>query len=895
MSKVADEIAAQNPGARFHRADLHIHSYGSSHDVIDPLMTPDAIVEKALAEGLGIIAITDHNDISNVKSGLAAGEARSVCVVPGIELTTPEGHLLAYFESFDDLSEFYGKLVFVDKGKKDSRCQTSLLDCLTQVGHFKGFGILAHIDVENGFEQKLSGYPPHKGDIIAHPSLLGLEIKAVDAPFLYSNLDLQPERRQMGERRRKSLKLGEAQQLARVSFSDSHTLAGIGKNLAGTKRVTRIKMDSPSFQALRIALFDADARVRLEEQVPLSVAYVKGIKLQGGFLDGQTIHFSRNLNCIIGGRGTGKSTTFEAVRSLCPPKAISPLINSEIWPEILVLVWVDQAGAQHTVIRRIHNEPENLTHPEVGCIFPIESFGQNETAQTSVNSRDNPAVLLDYLDRFISFQRQKTDEEDIRGLLLENQTEIEKATSWVGRIPEYRRLQSQTQQQLSTLKSANASDIVELEQKIAEENGLRELITTEITDLSSKLKSTSLVKDLSIMDSEAEPVVLKVGALQYENIISLTKKFHLATSSTEASLSKEIDQYWTNVKAELETWKAEEVAMLARIDEKRALLLAKGIRLDHAFIKKVVTDDSSYRLALKKLATWETKLKELQGQRKELLTRRRNSRSAIFNTRNAYAIGANTALQSALGDLIVSVKFLESALSPEGGDLIRDAMKWRTSQVPKAQMLVEQVTISGLLMAIQKTDPAPILRVIAKDGQTVFSREEALELLEVLKEPSILYRLERCFVDDLPVLKVTKRVERNGKTEYLVREFAKLSLGQQQSVLLALMLSCDSELPLLIDQPEDNLDSEFIFNSLVPVLRAAKERRQIIIVTHNANIAVLGDAEQIIVLKSTSEKSVVVAQGSIDNPATKLLTCRVLEGSEEAFRRRGKMYGILNP
>jgi len=78
----------------------------------------------------------------------------------------------------------------------------------------------------------------------------------------------------------------------------------------------------------------------------------------------------------------------------------------------------------------------------------------------------------------------------------------------------------------------------------------------------------------------------------------------------------------------------------------------------------------------------------------------------------------------------------------------------------------------------------------------------------------------------------------------------------------------------------------------VPVLRAAKERRQIIVVTHNANIAVLGDAEQIIALKIGNEKSVVVARGSVDEPTTRKVVCRILEGAEEAFRKRAKMYGI---
>jgi ABC-type enterochelin transport system ATPase subunit len=106
------------------------------------------------------------------------------------------------------------------------------------------------------------------------------------------------------------------------------------------------------------------------------------------------------------------------------------------------------------------------------------------------------------------------------------------------------------------------------------------------------------------------------------------------------------------------------------------------------------------------------------------------------------------------------------------------------------------------------------------------------------------------------------------------------------------MLSSDSTDPLLIDQPEDNLDSEFIYTSLIPVLRRAKERRQIIVVTHNANIAVLSDAEQIVFLKATSEQSTIVSRGSIDDISTRDFACAILEGSEEAFKLRSKMYGF---
>ena len=90
----------------------------------------------------------------------------------------------------------------------------------------------------------------------------------------------------------------------------------------------------------------------------------------------------------------------------------------------------------------------------------------------------------------------------------------------------------------------------------------------------------------------------------------------------------------------------------------------------------------------------------------------------------------------------------------------------------------------------------------------------------------------------------------------------------------------------------DSLSFHLVQSLPVTSLRRAKERRQIIIVTHNANIAILSDAEQILVLKSTSERAQITARGSIDDATTRDAACNILEGSKEAFNTRAKVYGI---
>ena len=261
--------------------------------------------------------------------------------------------------------------------------------------------------------------------------------------------------------------------------------------------------------------------------------------------------------------------------------------------------------------------------------------------------------------------------------------------------------------------------------------------------------------------------------------------------------------------------------------------------------------------------------------------------------RETFGRQATTTLREALSDLQVSLKYSRNAHSPDAADLIIQVMGWKTNQQTRANWLVEKLTIPVLLEAIQRKDIAPILALKTPEKVEVFKRDEANTIVERLAEPSVRFALERATIHDLPRLQVSRAVsDAKGGTRFIVRDFAKLSLGQQQSVLLALMLSSSSERPLIIDQPEDNLDGEFIYSTLVPVLRRAKERRQVIIVTHNPNVAVLGDAEQIIVMKALNDRGEIVARGSIDHPETRDAACSILEGAQEAFLRRAKMYGI---
>jgi hypothetical protein len=253
----------------------------------------------------------------------------------------------------------------------------------------------------------------------------------------------------------------------------------------------------------------------------------------------------------------------------------------------------------------------------------------------------------------------------------------------------------------------------------------------------------------------------------------------------------------------------------------------------------------------------------------------------------------NRNLATSVADYSVNLKFSEGAMSAEFEDLIKTAMGWRTSQVPKAAIIAAKFSPINLLAVLDKKNVVPLMALKDEGNNAVFSAKESNDIILKLLEWGNYCAIQRCPFEDRPAIKVTKMVSRaGGRPIPIFKDFSKLSLGQQQSILLTILLFSQSTAPLIIDQPEDNLDSEFVYTTLVRSLRAIKEKRQVIVVTHNANIAVLGDAELIIPLRGQSENSVVRDRGSIDTKATRDVSCTILEGGAKAFKRRQKLYGF---
>jgi energy-coupling factor transporter ATP-binding protein EcfA2 len=284
-------------------------------------------------------------------------------------------------------------------------------------------------------------------------------------------------------------------------------------------------------------------------------------------------------------------------------------------------------------------------------------------------------------------------------------------------------------------------------------------------------------------------------------------------------------------------------------------------------------------------------LTNLTDERKLLIEKRIDNKKEIYELRKAFSKKANLNLKNTIDGFFITIKYKLGIYSPEFEEMLKSKMDWRQNKKPRA--IASNLSVFDFLSICQKNEIGKLESLTDEEGNVVFTNFECQNIIKKVSEEHNFEDFEAIRFDDLPEVTITRSYkEEDGTIKYLSKPLSKLSLGQQQSVLLGILMLSDSNKPLIIDQPEDNLDSEFIFKTIVKNLRKIKEQRQVIIVTHNPNIAVLGDAELIIPLKSTSVVTHVIDAGSIDRTETRAICCEILEGGKRAFKQREEIYGI---
>ncbi len=890
-----EEIESLNSGSDFVRADLHIHSYGSddgSFDVEDEEMTPENIVNTAINNHLSIISITDHNEINNSKKAVDYSENKSILVIPGIEISTIQGHLLVYFEKFSELRKFYGKL---DISDDKQRCSQGITECLNFAKTYGGIGVLAHIELDSGFEAVIGRFNDVIKDIYMHSSLYALEISKKSSLNFYTDSDVSNERKNLVNARRKSLSLAVDHVLPKLMSSDSHSLTKLGVNAEGDKKLTRIKIDTLTFNAFKNALISHESRIRLEDCIPNSIPYIVGLKIKGGLLDSQSIKLSKNLTCIIGGRGTGKSTLLESIREASGNKSSAKIVDSEVWPEEIDLIFEDETGKRLHFKREKNDSTFNVTDSINGISsINIESYGQGETAETIQHSDENPKVLLDFLDDFIDVKMLIEEDSEIRDLILENQSELGKSRIEVKSIPDIKIQIANLDGKKKRLEKDKVGDLVKYQSSLITERSIRDSLIKELKELVDRYKDVLNNDETFEYFSKLSDENIIIGKVEFEKVKSIIDEFSKIVSSKSDELSDTLNKKIEELKVQLNLWKSKESDIQKIIDQKKAELDAQGIPFDIGKINQIAKDLDHYRNRLRKLNDTEKNITKLEKERKALINKRKKIKTSIYNQRLAFSLKVNENLRNSVDGLMVSAKYIEGCYSPSFENAIKQLMDWRTSQVPKSTLIAENMSPMYFSDCIKQNNLSELTAIVDVDGKRVFTDSDISGILNKSLQNNNYEDFESLEYDDRPTLKVTKLLEdETGEKTRITRSLAQLSLGQQQSILLAILLQSKSTNPLLIDQPEDNLDSEFIYKTIVDNLRKIKEKRQIIIVTHNPNIAVLGDAELIIPLKSTSVKTHIMDRGSIDRQKIRSLCCDILEGGKQAFISRQKLYGIL--
>lgn len=879
-------------GALFYKADLHIHSYGvgtGSYDVTDMTNTPQAIVDLAISKGLKVISITDHNQWLNSMAAVQYAVDKDILVVPGIEVSTTQGHLLTYFETVDLLQQFYGSLTFnADK----SICNQSIVECLQRTEQLGGIGVLAHITLDSGFEKTIGRFGPHMEAIFQCRCLMGLEITRKEDAGLYTDADDSTDHKHLLEVWRGVNDNKLHRDFAKLMSSDSHELVKLGNNINGNNRLTRIKMASLTFRSFKLAFLSSESRVRLEDYLPEQRPIITHVKLEGELLDGIDIELSPNLTCIIGSRGAGKSTLLESIRETTGDESKSKLRDSDVWPQTALIDYIDEAGQHLQLQRDKHGSVVNRTDSTQGITsIPIESYGQGDTANTIQHSDENPQVIIDFLDSFLSLSALKQQDDLFVEQLRSNQSEMNKLRVNLIALPAAQKNLENEKAKLKKLEQTKAADIVKYHNALIQERELRKSLIGDLRELVKTYSEILANRDVFDKVAAISEENIVVGKDFFANVKAIVNSFAGIVAAKSQELKEALKLKVDELNVQLQAWNSKEKEIQDKIDAKKEELTKQGIPFDLGQINQISKDIVDYDKTVKKLLDDQKKLKELQVSRKSLISARIDNKKEITRQHLLFADKINRDLRNSVDDFFITVQYQENLHAPDFAECLKQMMGWRTSQVPKANIIAQSITIFDFIKAVCNNDFS-LLRAIQYNGSQLLNDGDIAAIFQTLRQDFQYESLECLRFDDLPQIIVTKYVDTGGVRKPIIRRISQLSLGQQQSVLLGILLLSDSTKPLLIDQPEDNLDSEFIYKTIVKTLRKIKEQRQVIIVTHNPNIAVLGDAELIIPLKSTNNKAMIISSGSIDNSDTVKLCCQILEGGESAFKQRQEIYGF---
>ncbi|MFL9750786.1 hypothetical protein BCV12_000565 [Vibrio cyclitrophicus] len=510
----------------------------------------------------------------------------------------------------------------------------------------------------------------------------------------------------------------------------------------------------------------------------------------------------------------------------------------------------------------------------------IEAYSQGYTTFTNHDDDTKDEKLLSFFDSFIDLDHLKRSENSQIIQLESNFDRLEKISLEVEQKHDVEKHLSELNSKKDAYEKQNVGELMKLHSGLVEEEELRKQLETSLGGLSTKYKQ--VLSDKSDIDDllQLDQTKVQVGKEHVDKVLEIVRDFSSIVDDHQKSLNSALEEKLILLRDEVKEWRKKEKNATEEIDKIKAKLDQDKIPYDESKFVLLSEDIAKYNKRKKEIEKSESDLSELKKERMNLLKGRKRILADIHNKRLAFCSRINKALAASVDGLFVNAKINEGYLAKDFSSFLKQEMGWHRWQ--NSDGIAEKYSPLDFydLIKRKKLSNLSPLGLSAADIQDIEQRFTNLKAQQLL---SITF-------EERPKLTVTHHDKISGHAT--TKDISELSLGQQQSIMLSILIQSDSSLPLIIDQPEDNLDSEFIFNSVVTNLRQCKEKRQVILVTHNSNIGVLGDAELVIPLVASNTKSAVVDSGSIDSSSTQHQCCQILEGGKRAFRTRKDIYGI---
>ena len=863
-------------GAHWVRAALQVNPFGyEGRNAPKQFFDDEAHYNAKLLDtcdelGIRLIGITDHWRVDSAVGLIAAAEDRGIVALPGFEANSSEGiHILVLFEAgtpLDDITAAIGRCG-PNPGCPNGTTGESYANIMSRMAEAGALAIPAHANVRpTGLLTTRSGQP--LAAMIKHPDLHAIGI----SPHVDAAKDQNAVVQGTGDFER-------VHPLAEIHADDVMGPRQLKKSGASTW----FKVSSASLESLKLAVRTPETRVSLSDPQLTPRARIKNVSWVGGYLDRVTLPISSDLTALIGGRGAGKSTVIESLRYALDLQPISTqmgkdhrsIIDSVLRVGTIVRVEVESVSPtleSFTIQREVNHQPvvldasgerTNLAPSDV--IGPVEVFGQHELAELAGDS----ASIARLVQRFAGSDGDDPILEDLRKKLQANRERLKQAEAGKARMEEEQANADRLEEQLDRYQKTDVPGKLQGHERLA-------LDEAAFKEAMSRVRAVETALEQDQASSSLNALVAPLDNIDDAPQVALL----LRASDAMSALHTTLMRLRESAAAAVETARTEIAAAQSEWGE-----VTSAEKDAYTEILRELSDaglDPGQYVAKRDELAGIKAAKPLLEQKEEEIELLLNERTGLLSSLRKCETDATECLHSAIQSAndatngVVVVRPTPTKDRSHVFDVIKSHIRGQRTQI-KAAIDSSDFTPLALAEAIRDGNEA-LEKFGIKGAQAIHMLEAGDELARELEELNV-------------GLGVEVLLKMDGAQD--LRSMDQLSKGQRATALLLLLLGA-SDAPLVIDQPEDDLDNNFVYNGVVQQLRELKGKRQIIASTHNANVPVLGDAELIMVLESDGShgRTAEGGIGSLDERSVRSLAENILEGGPAAFNARQHLYGF---